>query len=153
MLIISYALEAEGESKEVVVKLLYNYYASSTDQDGQPLSTSPDQWTLLHEQRRREINLRPPGRHPNIVPILRDFFDRVPSSGKEATLERVEDFPEGFGRKAHTYYFVMPRQNLFFNITFILWFLVFDFSSEDFSLLFSCPFASFDCLKIKGRGQ
>ncbi|KAM3185611.1 hypothetical protein ACTXT7_006020 [Hymenolepis weldensis] len=86
--------EAEGESKEGVVKLLYNYYASSTDQDGQSLSTSPDQWTLLHEQRHREVNLRPPGRHPNIVPILRDFFDRVPSSGKETTLERVEDFPE-----------------------------------------------------------
>ncbi|VUZ43310.1 unnamed protein product [Hymenolepis diminuta] len=100
---------AEGESNEIVVKVLYNYYASSTDRDEQPHLTSPDQWILLHEQRRREVDLRPPDRHPNIVPILRDFFDRVPSSGKGATLERVEDFPEGFGGEAHTYYLVMPR--------------------------------------------
>ncbi|KAM7539098.1 hypothetical protein Aperf_G00000052568 [Anoplocephala perfoliata] len=100
---------AEGKSKEVALKLLYNYYTCSTDEEGRPLSTSPDQWVLLNEQRHREVNLRPPGDHPNIVPILGDFFDRVPSSKGGTTLERIEDFPEGLGGGPHTHYLIMPR--------------------------------------------
>ncbi|VDN98635.1 unnamed protein product [Rodentolepis nana] len=98
----------EVESGELVVKGLYNYYASSTEEDGLSLSTSPDQWTLLHEQRDREVNLRPGG-HPNIVPIYKDFFGYAPSCGNKITLDGIENFPDGFKGNTLTYWFIMPR--------------------------------------------
>ncbi|VDM18863.1 unnamed protein product [Hydatigera taeniaeformis] len=83
------AHEKDGK-KEVAAKVFYNYYEDDSDD-----------LYLLHKQRDREVNLRPPGLHPNIVPILADFFDRTPpvrtvgEGGSEARFEAsLEDFLE-----------------------------------------------------------
>nr|CDS29770.1 mitogen activated protein kinase kinase kinase 7 [Hymenolepis microstoma] len=99
----------EVESEDLAIKGLYNYYVSSTEEDGQSISTSPSQWALLHKHHNREVNLRPSFSHPNIVPILKDFFECVSSCGSEMTAELIERFPEGFGANTHTFWVVMPR--------------------------------------------
>uniref|UniRef100_A0A5K3EID0 non-specific serine/threonine protein kinase n=1 Tax=Mesocestoides corti TaxID=53468 RepID=A0A5K3EID0_MESCO len=100
----------------LVVKVLYNYYASSVAENGVDSESSTgcdaSQWHQLHKQRYREVCLRPPDEHPNIVPILKDLFDRAPpinSNDKEESWENVERFPHGFGGRPRTWYLLMPR--------------------------------------------
>ena len=100
------------EEKDVALKVLYNYYASSEGENGpNDAINSPDQWHLLHKQRNREVNLRPPGQHPNIVPVLGAFFDRAPPSGETDGMcwERIEEYPSGFAGRPLTWHFLMPR--------------------------------------------
>lgn len=118
-----------GSSKkehDVAVKVLYNYY-DSIPSDGEEMSFSTlcsnhhgGQRTLLDTQIDREVNLRPPGKHANIVPLSGTFFDRAPPSkfdlakcddGKESaqgSWENVEHYPHGFGGRPHTWYLLMP---------------------------------------------
>lgn len=102
------SLAPEVESGELAIKGLYNYYASSKEEDGQSIPTPPSELPLLHKQCNREVNMRP-GSHPNIVPILKHFFDRPSSCANEKDIDRIGDFPEGFGENPRTYWIVMPR--------------------------------------------
>lgn len=94
------------------MKIHYNYYQEDFE-DGDVTST--DHLYLLHRQRDREVTLRPPGPHPNIVPILDDFFERAPpaktegESGRGTCWEGVENFPDGFGGRPYTLYLLMER--------------------------------------------
>ncbi len=102
--------------------MLYNYYASNSGEEEAdsafPLGSSEGDWHLLHRQKEREINLRPPGEHPNIVPVVGQFFDRAPPSnkapkngdeGNTGNWEKVDSFPEGFAGRPLTWYLLMPR--------------------------------------------
>ncbi|KAL5962228.1 Serine/threonine-protein kinase PINK1 mitochondrial [Taenia solium] len=110
-----YPSTGKDDKQEIAVKIHYNYYQE--DSEGGDV-TSTDHLYLLHKQRDREINLRPPGPHPNIVPILDDFFDRAPpvktegEGGREASWEGVENFPDGFGGRPYTLYLLMERFGL-----------------------------------------
>nr|CDS18446.1 Serine:threonine protein kinase PINK1 [Echinococcus granulosus] len=102
----------DANQEEIAVKIHYNYYQEGSEDDD---ITATDNLDFLHKQRAREVDLRPPGPHPNIVPILDDFFDRAPpvktegEGGREASWEGVEKFPDGFGGRPYTLYLLMER--------------------------------------------
>ncbi|KAL5106061.1 Serine/threonine-protein kinase PINK1 mitochondrial [Taenia crassiceps] len=101
----------DEKQEEIAVKVHYNYCEEDSE-DGD--TTSTNHLYLLHKQRDREVNLRPPGRHPNVVSILHFFYRAPPvktegESGREASWEGVENFPEGFGGRPKTLYLLMER--------------------------------------------
>ncbi|VDM04405.1 unnamed protein product [Schistocephalus solidus] len=128
-----------GEAKELgarydlAVKVLYNFYAANSEgedivaagsphfTDGHKISSIPVHWHLLNKQVKRECGLRPAAYHPNIVPVWKKFFDRVPpapkpvgtSSASEVSSiqswQKADQFREGFGGRPVTCYLVMPK--------------------------------------------
>ncbi|KAF8564823.1 hypothetical protein P879_06084 [Paragonimus westermani] len=86
----------DGSNSEMAVKVLYNYYASSPPEDSSPYVDRNDDmsmqsnktvqdsvdWVLLQRQLKREGELRPPARHPNIVPLVGHFIDRAPAPSR-----------------------------------------------------------------------
>ena len=116
-----FSISSSGASivEDAALKVLYNYY-SSGEGNAVDDAISPDQWHLLHQQRNREVNMRPPCQHPNIVPILGAVFSRAPPPREtDGTIwERIEEYSFGFAGRPLTWLFLMPRFVHFSNACF-----------------------------------